>query len=121
MTKTLFLLKYFFDCEIIETNMNQNRDTEHNIRHRFKEEIIVPYVAITNNIDFLMCRGQKKVHLTDGVTCIVTDWKEIHLFEMDDDVKRLYDMSAWDFAKRWYSYDKYMQSMTFVKIKLKKI
>lgn len=121
MTSIVDKLGEVLGCEIIDTTMTNAKDTEHDVRHRYKEEIIVPLVAITKNIDFLMGRGKKTIHLTDGTTCEVVKWSEIHLLDMDDEVKKMYNMSAWDFAKRWYSYDKGMQSMTFIKMQLKKI
>lgn len=45
--------------DILNIEMNNNRDTEHKILHRFKEVLILPIHCITNNLDFIMCKGKK--------------------------------------------------------------
>lgn len=67
-----------------------------------------------------MCKGKKTVFTSDGIKASVVQWKELHLLEMESEIQRIYKMSAWDFAKRWYSYDKCLQSMTFIYMKLEK-
>ena len=110
-----------FDLEIIDYKMDNNRNTEHKVKHSFKEEIIVPIHAVSSNMDFICCKGQKIVHMSDNVVCECTEWKELHLLAMDDEVERLYHISAWDLAKKWFSFDPKMVSMTFIYMKLRKI
>ena len=94
--------------------------TYHRVRHSFKPEIIVPIAAITNNIDFLLCKGEKRVMTTDGVECTVESHDEIHMCKLEEHVKRLYNMDMWPFITRWYAVEPNMSSMEFVKMKLKK-
>ena len=101
--------------------VNNDREiTYHRINHSFKNEIIVPIVAISNNIDFLLCKCEKRVLTSDNVECTVESHEEVHMCKLGDDVKRLYDMEMWPYIMRWYNVDPNMSSMEFVKIKLKK-
>lgn len=101
--------------------VNAEREvTYHRVRHSFKPEIIVPIAAITNNIDFLLCKCEKRILTTDGVECVAELHEEIHMCKLEDDVKRLYGMEMWPFVLRWYKVEPNMSSMEFVKIKLKK-
>lgn len=120
MLNKLLLIKQLFDCELSELTMDFNKDTFHCVKHRFAENIIVPINAITNNVDFLLCKGEKNVTTADGIKCIVTNWKEVHACELENDIKELYKMDVWSFIKRWYGNDKNTQSLSFVKIELRK-
>lgn len=93
------------------------------IAHRFKDEIIIPFCALTNNIDFCIEKDAEKVCLTaDNVRCVAESFDEKHICELEADVKRIYGIqNTWDFIKRWYALDKHMDSMYFLKISLKKI
>jgi hypothetical protein len=93
------------------------------IAHRFKDEIVIPFVALTNNIDFCLSKDEEKICCTaDNVMCEATYWEERHMCELAEDVKRIYGITnMWDFIMRWYGLDKHMNSMYFLRIKLKKI
>lgn len=106
--------------DIVDFGMEINRDTEHRILHKFRETVILPIHAVTNNIDFIMCTGKKTVTTADNVRCNVVQWKELHLLESDEEIRNLYGISAWDYAKKFYNYDKNMQNMTLIKMKLEK-
>lgn len=122
MQKVLELMKsikhHIPDIEIIAMDINE---TKHQVMHRYQEVMIVPLCAVTNNTDFLFTRGEKIVLTSDNVTCRVVEYKEIHLMDMEQETRELYKMSAWDFAQRWYRFDKGMQSMYFLKIKLERV
>lgn len=96
---------------------------KYHIAHRFKDEIIIPFCALTNNIDFCTIKDEEKICLmADRVECKVTDWQEKHICELYEDVKRIYGIQdMWNFVQRWYGLDKHMDSMYFLKMKLKKI
>lgn len=99
------------------------RIAKYYIAHRFKDEIIIPFVALTPNIDFCTLKGEDKICCTaDNVKCEAINLEERHMCELADDVKRIYGISnMWDFIMKWYGLDKHMDSMYFLKIKLKKI
>lgn len=101
--------------------MDWNRDTKHALRHKFKEEIIVPLVALSSNIDFILCKGEKLIKTADGFMCRCVEKEEVHICDIEDDIRRIYNMSAWDFIRRWRKFDPYMDSMTFLRIKLEKL
>lgn len=106
--------------DILNIEMNNNRDTEHKILHRFKEVLILPIHCITNNLDFIMCSGKKTVITADKVKCKVVQWKELHLLDSEEEIQKLYGISAWEYARKYYEYDHNMQSMTLIKMKLEK-
>lgn len=106
--------------DIVDFNMELNRDTEHRILHKFREILIIPIHALTSNVDFVLCKGRKTVLTADNVKCKVVQWKELHLLDAEEEIQKLYNMSAWDYAKKFYDYDKNMQSMTLIKMKLEK-
>lgn len=118
--EVLHLLSKVGQFDILSIEMNNNRDTEHRILHKFREIVILPIHCITNNIDFVMCTGKKTVATADNVKCKVVQWKELHLLDAEEEIQKLYNMSAWDYAKKFYDYDKNMQSMTLIKMKLEK-
>lgn len=102
--------------------MAENKsETYHELKHSFKEEIIVPTVALTNTFDFFMYGSAKKnIKLADGTLCIAEGYEEKHICDLEEDIKRLYNMDAWSFVKKWHKHDSLMTNMMFVKIWLKK-
>ena len=88
--------------------------------HRFREEMILPYVGITPNIAFLMACGERWVTTSDGIHCKVIEFEEKHICELEDKIRNIYGIEPYQFIKRWYAVCKFMDSMTFVHIKLKK-
>jgi hypothetical protein len=109
-----------FDLLHLELNM-EKKDTVHYVAHKFKEDIIIPYIALSNNLDYLLCDGKKTIHTKDGVMCECVSYEHKHIFEMEEDIKTLYGIETYDFLKRWYNFDNAMQSLYFIKMKLKKI
>lgn len=111
----------FLEIESFDMS-EQKTETQHEIRHSYKEEIIIPTVALTNTFDFFMFpRAKKVVRMADGTMCEVSWYEEKHICEFEDDIKRLYNMEAWDFIKKWYKADFMMTNMMFVKIVFKKV
>jgi hypothetical protein len=92
----------------------------HHVKHRWKNEIIVPLIALSDNIDFLTLKEDKTIITADGVQAKVNKWEEIHICALDDLTKRLYGMSAWDFMLRWYNNGDVFYTAYFVYIKSEK-
>lgn len=93
--------------------------TEHCVSHRYKEEILLPICAIRENIIFLTNEKEEKfIIFADGIKRKVLSYRTIHICEMEDYVKRLYDMNAWDFIKRWYDNGNKFYTSEFVHIKV---
>ena len=107
--------------DVLTMSLDNNNETSHSINHRFRNEVIVPFVGITQNIDFVMSKGNKIVHCADGVIAKVTEWNDIHICELEQDIQELYHIDAWSFLKRWYNSEKRMDSMHFIKMKLEKL
>ncbi len=67
---------------------------KYHIAHRFKDEIIIPFVALTPNIDFCTKKDEEKICLmADNIKCKVISWEEKHMCELADDVKRIYGIT----------------------------
>lgn len=61
-----------FDIENMEIDANRG-ETYHHIKHKFRDVVILPFAAISNNIDFLMFdKATKHVKTSDDVECVVT-------------------------------------------------
>lgn len=104
--------------EIHNLHMDINKDTKHFIKHNFREEVIVPISSVTENIEFLLCKGSKTIITKDNIVCELVESESKNIVEFEDDIKRLYEMDAWSFLKRWYYSYKDMDSLLFVKMKL---
>lgn len=90
------------------------------INHRFRDEIIVPITAISNNISFLMDKNKRYVELADGSKCEIISFFMKNICDLEEKILSLYRIPAWDFLKKWVSIYPTMTSIEFVVIKLKK-
>lgn len=90
------------------------------IRHKFKEDIIIPYVGLYPNIDFLN-DNDAYAYYKDGVRAKIISAKEIHICLLESEIKAIYGLDVWSYIKKWYAFDKSMQTMYFLKIKAKKV
>lgn len=95
-----------------------HQDTYHNINHKFRSEVIIPCAAITNNVEFFLCKGTKYAIMGDGTKCVIQAYEEAHICELEEDIKRIYKIPAWDFIKRWHKAYPEMYSILFLKLKL---
>lgn len=118
----LFRLIKICGMEVESLHMNGRvKDTYHELSHSFKDEVIIPTLAITNTYDFFVFNNAvKHIKTADGVICLVEGFEEKHICELEDDIKRLYNMDAWSFIRKWYKFDSMVTNMVFVKIWLKK-
>lgn len=94
------------------------------ILHNFKEEVFLPICAISDNIDFMLDKDEKRVITNDKVTCEVICVDYVHILSEEAKVliNRIYGMDdVYAFMKNWYNTLKYIQSMDFVHLRLKKI
>ena len=107
--------------DIISMSLDNNNPTEHNVLHKFKETMILPYYAVTNNCSLIMSKGEHYVTTADGIHCKIVSWEEKHICELEDEIQRLYNMDCWSYIKRWHKATKgCMDSMHFLILKLKK-
>lgn len=93
----------------------------YSLKHRYRPEVIVPYVAISNNSIFFIDKDKKEVITADGVRCEVESVEYKHVFELEETIKDDYKLDLLSFLKRWYDMDSNMQSMEMVVLKLKKV
>ena len=107
--------------DVVGMSLDNNNPTEHHVLHKFKETMVVPYYAVTNNVSLVMSKGDHYVTTADGIHCKVVSWEEKHICELEDEIQRLYNMDCWSYIKRWHKATKgCMDSMHFLIIKLKK-
>lgn len=105
--------------------MSSNEIKEHvfyKVNHRYRDEMIVPIVAIHKSIDFITSPlKDKNIITTDGVKCRIAKIYTENLCALEEKVLSLYRISAWDFLKRWHSvYPDNLYSLEFVVMKLDK-
>lgn len=93
---------------------------EYFIRHKFKEEIIVPYVAVHPNIG-ITHDDNATACFKCGTKAKVVSVKEIHICELESEIRAIYGLDAWSYIMRWYNFDHSMQTMYFLKIKVMKV
>lgn len=91
------------------------------LKHRYREEVIVPYVGIEQNAKFLVDKEDKFVYTADGIRCKVESCDYIHILDLEEKIKNGYNMDITSFLKRWYDTDKRMQSMEMIVLKLNKV
>ena len=107
--------------DVVGMSLDNNNPTEHHVLHKFKETMILPYYAVTNNCLLIMSKGDHYVTTADGIHCKVVSWEEKHICELEDEIQRLYNMDCWSYIKRWHKATKgCMDSMHFLILKLKK-
>ena len=120
LTTAITELYRYFKTNIIDMNMNNTTPIEVRIDHRFKEEMIVPYCAIDNNVAFLLCKGERFLDTKDGLRCKVLSAEERHICDLEQDIYRLYGKDAWSFIKIWHKYSKNSSSLIFIHLKLQR-
>ena len=94
-------------------------DAVHEISHKFQNEIIVPYAAVTNNIEIAVgnrCRFQ------DGVMGTITNLDHLNMMARTTEkyVMELYNISSWGLLNQWYLRGIHFDSIYFLKLKIKK-
>ena len=77
------------------------------INSKFREEIIVPLLAISPNFEYLMLpdpqkRGIKAL-MKDGVVAKIVSSETKTIFEFEDDIKRIYKVEPYVWLKKWYN------------------
>lgn len=89
------------------------------IKHRFKEQIVIPYVGIYPNIFRLDEIVGKTAMTSDHKECTIVKAEEVHICEAEGIIYKLYNMTIGEYLLKWYKIDKAMQSMYMYVISLK--
>ena len=92
----------------------------HKVNHSYRDKIIVPMIAVTNNYRFVITDEQRYIITADEVKCKVTHIEVRNIFDLESDIDKIYKLSAWDFLKRWYNVNNNLSSIDFFVIELKK-
>ena len=93
---------------------------EYFIKHKFRENIVVPYVGIYPNIFSLTDIVGKTAVTSDHKQCTIMKVEEVHICEVEGLIYKLYNMTIGEYLLKWYNIDKAMQSMFVYVITLKK-
>lgn len=93
----------------------------YNVLHSYKETIIVPYVGIKSNIDFLFDKEDRFLLTRDNITCKVVSCVEKNILELEDDIKTLYGCDLLTWMRKWHNAHKYFNSLEVLVITLKKV
>lgn len=109
------------NLNVLSMELDYNGDSTHIINHRFRQEVILPYIGISDNLRFMLSKGETSVLTSDGILCKVIEKKQKHVCELGEDITRIYQISPWDFIMRWYSVDNRMDTMEFIYLKLTKV
>lgn len=91
------------------------------VLHTFKDEIFVPLLAISPNIEFLFDKKKRLVVTSDNIQAEVVRYENIHILsdESRELIRHLYDTDVYSFMRRWYSALD-ITSMEFIYMKIKK-
>lgn len=91
------------------------------VLHTFKDEIFVPLLAISPNVEFLFDKKKRLVVTSDNIQNMVVRFERMHILsdEAQELVKRLYNVDVYSFMKKWYSALD-ITSMEFIYMNLKK-
>lgn len=121
MGEALRLLLGTGDFQITGIFMESNETVETRVNHKYREEMIVPFIGIADNISFMLSKGERYVITSDNVRCKVMECKEEHICELEGKINEIYGVDCWTFIRRWYQTKKNMDSLHFVHLKLKKV
>lgn len=93
------------------------------LKCKYKEQVLLPYIAVTDNVNFL-CDKSKEIRCmtADGVPCVATYCKEINILSENAEqlVKKLYNVDVFGYLCKWYAYDKNLSSLMFLELYLRK-
>lgn len=92
---------------------------KYHLNHRYRDFLIVPYIGITNNIDFLQ-DDERIVITNDKVEAEVVSCKIKNFFSVLDLIEKHYKMQPFDWLQTWYNVNKTLQSLDVLLITLKK-
>lgn len=91
------------------------------LHHSFKEDVLVPYAGIKNNIKFFEQRNGQHVITADGVKCKVV-WMEVrNILDLEEQIRSYYMSEPWDFLQTWHKAKPDMISLDFVHMRLKRL
>lgn len=92
----------------------------HKVNHSYRDKIICPFIAVSNNYRFVVTDGERYIITADDVKCKVTHIDVRNIFDLESEIDKLYKISAWDFLKRWYNVNNNLNSIDFFVLELKK-
>lgn len=69
LIEAMSLLLRLGEFKIIDVsfNMERNETSYHKVQHRYREELIIPYIALRNNIDFMLNKGERYLITADNI------------------------------------------------------
>lgn len=75
------------------------------INAKYRDIVIVPRLAVRPNYDFWMLPDIEKkgkiLYTKDGIAAEVVRCDTYTIFDLEKDIKELYNVSAWEYLCRW--------------------
>lgn len=92
------------------------------VNHRYREKIIVPLIAIENNVSFLCDDNDedKNIQTSDNVICGINEIKVSNILDLENEISTIYKMGAYEYLKIWRGAYNNLDSLSFVVLKLKR-
>lgn len=94
---------------------------KYRIRHTYKPKIIIPVNGISDNLDFLLDKGERIVVTSDNVECRALNVEEKHLCDLESEIQSIYNCDAWSWVKRWYKIDNWVSDLRVIIMDLEKL
>ena len=75
------------------------------VNHKYRDEIIVPFLGLTPNFDFsILSDNDKKgilIRTRDGQRARIKRCVTRQIFDLEMDIRRIYEVSAWEYLCKW--------------------
>lgn len=101
-------------------------DKKFYINCKFRDECIVPLLAVSPNYELLTTPEQlrfgAKMLTNDGIIAKIASCEVRDIFSLEDDIKRLYNVDCWKYLSMWNkACDGQLNSLTLFHIHLTKV
>ena len=88
------------------------------INCRYRDEIIVPLVCVSPNIELFFISDKDKIgilcNMKDGVLAKIRGFEIKTIFELEESIKRLYKIEPYEWLKKWYNASEGMLSNLYL-------
>ena len=90
LSNLLYLVRNM-GLEVDGWTMDERKDkTYHELKHSYKDIVIIPTAALSNTFDFFIFGSAiKKLKLADGSICEVEQYEEKHICDLEDEIKKI--------------------------------
>lgn len=72
---------------------------------KYRDRIIIPLLGLSPNYDFSLLSDKEKqgvkINMKDGIIAKVRQCNTRSIFDLEQDIQELYNVSAWEYLCRW--------------------